>query len=248
MALRLAGEEFSVLQGLDARGWLREIRGNDALPGLKVDQQGTGRLFDFLDGGASFFYAPDGAGPTLTRQLTIGYAAPTILLNGTSGTGVGKLMTDNPGGVPSLLLKDSGDNTRFQVALASGDITGYGGLDLRGSLKNTGAANGGAVKVDDGISFAYTSKTGAYTATSADHAIACDASGGAFTVTLPGAASVGAGFMLVIKKVDSSANAVTVDGSGAETIDGALTYSLASQWKYVALMSNGAGWLVMANN
>ncbi len=248
MALRLAGEEFSVLQGLDALGWLREVRGNDALPGLKVDQQGTGRLFDFQDGGVSFLYAPDGAGPTLTRQLTIEYAAPTILFNGTSGTGVGKLMTDNPGGVPSLLLKDSGNNVRLQVALASGDMTSYGGLDLHGTLKNAGAANGGAVKVDDGISYAYASKSGAYTVTSADHAIACDATAGAFSVTLPGAASVGAGFVLVIKKVDSSGNAVTVDGNGSETIDGALTYSLASQWKYVALMSDGAGWLVIANN
>lgn len=248
MALRLAGGEFSVLQGVDALGWLRDTRGNDALPGLKVDQRGTGRLFDFQDGGASFLYALDGSGPTLTRQLTIEYAAPTILFNGTSGTGVGKLMTDNPGGVPSLLLKDSGNNIRLQVALANGDMTGYGGLDLRGALKNAGAANGGAVKVDDGISYAYASKSGAYTATSADHAIACDATGGAFTITLPGAASVGAGFVLIVKKVDSSANAVTVDGSGAETIDGALTYSLSSQWKYVALMSNGAGWLIIANN
>lgn len=32
MALRLAGEEFSVVQGLDGLGWLRSIRANDGAP------------------------------------------------------------------------------------------------------------------------------------------------------------------------------------------------------------------------
>ncbi|MBF8267217.1 MAG: hypothetical protein HW388_725 [Dehalococcoidia bacterium] len=42
MALRLAGEEFSVVRGLDALGWPREITVNDAVPGLKVTQSGAG--------------------------------------------------------------------------------------------------------------------------------------------------------------------------------------------------------------
>ncbi len=42
MALRLAGEEFSVVQGLDGQGWLRQITRNDSLPGLSLRQQGTG--------------------------------------------------------------------------------------------------------------------------------------------------------------------------------------------------------------
>lgn len=42
MALRLSGEEFSIVQGLDAHGWLREVQANDASPGLEITQSGSG--------------------------------------------------------------------------------------------------------------------------------------------------------------------------------------------------------------
>ena len=42
MALRMAGEEFSVVQGLDRLGWTREVRVNDTTPSLKVTQTGSG--------------------------------------------------------------------------------------------------------------------------------------------------------------------------------------------------------------
>lgn len=42
MALRLSGEEFGVVQGLDGQGWVREVDGSgDASPGLKITP-GTG--------------------------------------------------------------------------------------------------------------------------------------------------------------------------------------------------------------
>lgn len=51
--------------------------------------------------------------------------------------------------------------------------------------------------------------TAAYTVTLADHTLLCDASGGAFTVTLPEVALAN-GQTFNIKKTDSSAFAVTV--------------------------------------
>lgn len=90
------------------------------------------------------------------------------------------------------------------------------------------------------------SKTAAYTATSADYTISCDATSAAFTVTLPAAASVeNHGRIYVIKKTDASVNAVTVDANASETIDGATTYSLLTQWKSVTIQSNGTNWLVL---
>lgn len=53
MALRLAGEEFSVVQGLDAQGYVRDVLANDANPGLKVDQKGTGAVLELQDGGVT---------------------------------------------------------------------------------------------------------------------------------------------------------------------------------------------------
>jgi hypothetical protein len=89
-------------------------------------------------------------------------------------------------------------------------------------------------------------RTTAYTATALDHTLRCDASGGAFTVTLPKAAD-NKGLVLVIKKVDSSINAVTIDGSGSETIDGAASVALATQYAARTVQSNGTGWDIIAS-
>jgi hypothetical protein len=96
------------------------------------------------------------------------------------------------------------------------------------------------IRLDDNI-------TTTYTATDLDSLILCNATGGAFTVTLPAVAGV-SGKKLTIKKTDASGNAVTVDGNGAETIDGAATASLASQYKYISVISNGVGWFVTSLN
>lgn len=69
MALRLAGEEYCVVQGLDSDGWPRQVAVADALPGFKVNQQGTGRTFDFQDGGTSILYADDGADIVAIRAV-----------------------------------------------------------------------------------------------------------------------------------------------------------------------------------
>ena len=74
----------------------------------------------------------------------------------------------------------------------------------------------------------------------------CDASGGAFTLTLPSVAAYKFR-SLTIKKVDNTGNAVTVDGSGAETIDGASTYALPSQYNSVTVYSDGSEWHITAS-
>ena len=58
-----------------------------------------------------------------------------------------------------------------------------------------------------------------------------DATGGARTITLPEAAKA-VGYIYTIEKIDASGNAVTIDGNGAETINGALTQVLAGQWDF----------------
>ena len=91
-------------------------------------------------------------------------------------------------------------------------------------------------------------KSADYTVTPADFgaAITVDASGGARTVTLPPAATAGEGFKLVVKKSDTSSNAVTIDGDGSETIDGATTKVLRLPYQSAALVCDGTKWHVMA--
>jgi hypothetical protein len=64
----------------------------------------------------------------------------------------------------------------------------------------------------------------------------CDASGGAFTLTL----AEGERAHITVVKTDSSGNAVTVSGAG--TINGAASKSLSSQWDTVTLVCDGTDW------
>jgi hypothetical protein len=112
------------------------------------------------------------------------------------------------------------------------------------------ALEGFANKVRDNIDYLLrpriVSATTTYTATDLDHSIICDASGGGFTVTLP-AVGLSEGLLLNIKKIDSSAYAVTIDGSGSETIDDNTTISISDQYTSYNLHCDGSEWYIIAD-
>jgi hypothetical protein len=74
--------------------------------------------------------------------------------------------------------------------------------------------------------------------------VLCDAVAAAIIVGLPAAAGK-LGVVIHVKKVDSSANTVTIDGNAAETIDGVLTQVLRRQWASLQLQSNGTNWYIL---
>lgn len=84
----------------------------------------------------------------------------------------------------------------------------------------------------------------AYTATSRDWFIIVDASSAAVTITLPPALSMKFRGELNIKKIDSSSNAVTIDGHVSETIDGTTTKVIAIQYVNITLISDGSNWYI----
>ena len=67
------------------------------------------------------------------------------------------------------------------------------------------------------------------------------------TITLPTAVGI-TGRVYTVKKVDSGAGTATLDANGTETIDGSLTYVLVNQYQYVVVVSDGANWVIVANN
>lgn len=77
-----------------------------------------------------------------------------------------------------------------------------------------------------------------------DHVVAVDATAGAVTVNLPPLAG-NAGRALIFKKIDASANAVTIDGDAAETIDGAATQALTTQWQTMRLIAGPSEWWII---
>jgi hypothetical protein len=76
-----------------------------------------------------------------------------------------------------------------------------------------------------------------------DYIVLCDATAGVVTLTLP-AAAASQGRKLVAKKTDASANAVTVDGNGAETVDGAASVSITARYDSVSVISDGTTWWI----
>ena len=96
----------------------------------------------------------------------------------------------------------------------------------------------------DGYLFPTSSVSADYTATVNDAFIPVDASSAAVTVTLKPAAEA-KGKRLTIKKIDSSVNAVTVDGDGAETIDDSATAVISSQYDSICVMSDGTEWWIV---
>jgi len=81
-----------------------------------------------------------------------------------------------------------------------------------------------------------------YALSTSTDVVLVSASGGAVEVDLP-TASGNSGKVFRIKKTDSSSNAVTVDPSGTQTIDGVSTSrTLNTQYEEITIVSDGSNW------
>gem|GEM_PF-6828931 len=98
------------------------------------------------------------------------------------------------------------------------------------------------LEVGGSVAFSFVTKTANYTLTAADHTVRIDASSGSITATLP-TASTCPGRVYVIKKIDASANTVTVSGS----IDGVSSKIYSTQFSGTSVQSNGSTWDIIAN-
>jgi len=63
------------------------------------------------------------------------------------------------------------------------------------------------------------------------------------TVNLASASSCGVGFKYQIK--NASANTITIDPNGTETIDGASTFALSTQYASVTIVTDGSNWFII---
>ena len=72
----------------------------------------------------------------------------------------------------------------------------------------------------------------------------CDCTSNAIAITIPSGSTAQVGNRYEIKKIDSSANAVTITATGA-TIDGAASITLPSQYQSVTLVCDGTNWFIV---
>lgn len=125
-------------------------------------------------------------------------------------------------------------------------------LTVSGSLRvtNVGAvtwSTGTSVYFQGGVFFnSVDVATTPYTATDYDYLLRVDATEANITVNLP-AASGYSGKPYIIKKVDSSANTVSVSADTGEYLDGHASVTLISQYDAVTIQGNGTGWDITGN-
>lgn len=107
---------------------------------------------------------------------------------------------------------------------------------------STTSANS-SLHINGSLAAAYIAKTANYTATATDFTIDCTS--GTFTITLPTAVSI-TGRIYVI--VNSGTGTITLATTSSQTISGSTTKTLNVQYSSYVVMSNGANWVILANN
>jgi hypothetical protein len=136
--------------------------------------------------------------------------------------------------------------TKGDLIVATGNATPTRiGVGADGTfLKANSSASEGVEWGSATNNLAVSSKTSAYTLATSDDVILADSSSAAFTLTLPTAVG-NTGKVFRVKKTDSSFNAVTIDGDGTETIDGATTTTLNTQDETLTIVSDGSNWEII---
>lgn len=84
-------------------------------------------------------------------------------------------------------------------------------------------------------------------ATADNDVILVDATAGVVTITLPDAVG-NKNLHLSIKKIDSSANAVTIATTNSQLIDGASTQTIPTQWQQIEVIADGTAWQTLSVN
>ncbi len=140
-----------------------------------------------------------------------------------------------------------GNNTRT-VRVVAGTLTGTYTITLPPATASTGQLLVFNSSSTSEFRFAdkFTgSKTANYTATGDETVIPCSCSVSSFTVTLP-AASTMTGKQLKIIRTDSDlTRAVTIDANSSETINGATTTTLNTQYECITIACDGSNWHII---
>jgi hypothetical protein len=194
-----------------------------------------------------------GAGGAINNTGGNGGAATAVTGSVNGGAGGAINETGGTGGVSSTAVSGKGGSVNISggtggaSSIAAG-TSGAGG-DITIAPGTAGAASGGAASgvsgtVSIGTASSTTNilggqrvqvaaKTANYTATIADNVITVDATAGNVSITLPAASSAfsgSLGSMFRFKRLDGSVNTITIATAGADTIDGAASVTLVTQY------------------
>ena len=146
----------------------------------------------------------------------------------------------------SFGFKATGGSTRFNIS-SSNVVTYLSILPNIDKARNIGSTsskfarayvNGGTFADVETITAASDSLV------TTDHTVLCDCTSNSIALAIP-ASSVQQGNNYVIKKIDSTANTVTITPDSPATIDGAASQTLNFQHQSITLVSDGSNWFIV---
>jgi len=212
---------------------------------MDADADISGGVYVVVQEGASFadsafILTNDGSLTLNTTALTFTkFSGLGQVSAGTSMEKTGDTIGIANGGVGATQLASSAVE---EAKIANGAVTPTK-MDLTQDYVFTGG-----VAFTGAIKFARTEVDNtAYTVQSGDSYVGVINLSQTRVITLPAAATAGAGTIIMIK--DESGNAtqsikITVDGNSSETIDGATTYDIVTAYGAVSLITDGANWYI----
>jgi len=206
------------------------------------------------------------------QEATAGQEDGRFLFSAAAGNGtLTRMATLNPrvGGTLAELVLGSSNANAYLTTSGTGDLvldtnqgTNSASLTMADGVDGnvTMAINGAGNFIAQNLTYetnAGSPVTGTTTLVWGDaegQVVFCTSVGGAYSITLPSAASVGAGGWYTFIKTDADANLITIDGSGAETI-GEAGSALATTYGVidaihdtVTIVCDGTSWYVTAQN
>ncbi len=172
-----------------------------------------------------------------TRCIYLGISGSVATLGVIGGAAVSEelriqpYVAANPGFI-TFYNANTGPGSREVMRIISGNV------GIRTTSPNS------VLHVAGSLALPITTITSTTTLNETHYTILADATSGVITINLPTASGI-AGRIYIIKKIDSTTNAVIIDPYGSETIDGATTYSLTSQNQVVRIQSDGTNWRII---
>jgi hypothetical protein len=199
-----------------------------------------------LAGGSNYVTGvlPLGSHAAPATANAFAYTSTSGTWNATGIAGTDKLVGFS-GTTPSAITIGSG------LSLSAGTLTATGSGTVTSVTASAPLASSGGstpnISISSGASGSGTAAFGGYTAATTTYSISAndyvvDCTSGTFTATLPTAVGI-TGRIYVVK--NSGTGTITLATTSSQTIDGALTVTIATQYASYTVMSNGANWIIL---
>lgn len=194
-------------------------------------------------GTASTYVGASFSAPTLAASNTgvTTTNVQNVRISGPVNSGTNETITNDYGlYIASNNVVSSGGTVTNATSLAvftpTGASNNYTAVFSGGNVGVGSTAPASTLQVSGSFQLKVTSASSSLSLDSTHYLVTMNANAAARVATLPAASSSLIGRIYILKKNDSSANTVTLAASGSDTIDGAATVVLTTQWQTVRVI------------